>query len=242
MESPASRSSPRQNRRKERTRTRILEAAEELFADGVEAATIERIAERADVGVTTIYQHFGGKDDLHRTVVARAFERHEHDMLAACESDAEPVEKLIDVIGTHVGYYLESPQLFAMIHLRRGNPHPALADDPVATAITARVTRIDTSMVAIIDAGIGNGTLRPVDSADTTRFLWGTTNGVIALAARSDRLRLTTTELRDALVQGFTIFFEGLVADPLRGPDGRLSPALRARLRNVFETARTAPT
>jgi len=52
-------SSPRQDRRKARTRARILDAAEEFFASAdPESATIVRIAEAADVAIATVYQHF----------------------------------------------------------------------------------------------------------------------------------------------------------------------------------------
>ncbi|MGZ5311085.1 MAG: helix-turn-helix domain-containing protein, partial [Solirubrobacterales bacterium] len=53
----------RQQRRRERTRGRLLEAARDLFAEqGVEATTIAAIAERADVGFGSFYNHFESKD------------------------------------------------------------------------------------------------------------------------------------------------------------------------------------
>jgi len=47
------------------TRTRITEAAREIFSEkGFRAATIEEIARRANVGRTTIYTHFKDKTDM----------------------------------------------------------------------------------------------------------------------------------------------------------------------------------
>src|SRR4029450_11529558 len=46
-------------------RERILRAAREVFAKaGFEAASVEEIASAANVGVVTVYRHFGDKDGL----------------------------------------------------------------------------------------------------------------------------------------------------------------------------------
>jgi AcrR family transcriptional regulator len=47
------------------TRTRVLEAAVELLGEvGVEATTMPAVAERADVALRTVYNHFGSKEAL----------------------------------------------------------------------------------------------------------------------------------------------------------------------------------
>ncbi|HEY0261194.1 MAG TPA: helix-turn-helix domain-containing protein, partial [Lacisediminihabitans sp.] len=46
-----------------RTRAQIIAVAIALFADrGYEATTMEEIAERAEVGTTTLYRYFPSKD------------------------------------------------------------------------------------------------------------------------------------------------------------------------------------
>ena len=54
-----------QEERRAETRRRLLDAAAELFAErGVDAASIDAIAERADRTSGAVYDHFGGKDGL----------------------------------------------------------------------------------------------------------------------------------------------------------------------------------
>jgi len=56
---------PRRSRRKRETRQRIVEAAEALFRQvGFNNATMQAIAEAADVHVTTLFTHFKSKRDL----------------------------------------------------------------------------------------------------------------------------------------------------------------------------------
>jgi AcrR family transcriptional regulator len=54
-----------QVQRRAETRTRLLEAAAELFADrGIEASSIDAIAEAADRTSGAVYDHFGGKEGV----------------------------------------------------------------------------------------------------------------------------------------------------------------------------------
>ena len=231
MSAAESKASPRQDRRKARTRARILDAAEEFFAaSDPESATIARIAESADVAVATVYQHFVGKDDLHLAVVERALEHNERHMLAVYDSEQPPVAKLIDATGAYLRFYLESPQLFRVIALRPGRVSEESTDSPIAVMMAERVDRMTHSLARVIQDAVTDGSLRPVAPLDTARFLWGTFNGVIGLALRPDRLKLDEQQMRAALAQGVQILFDGLVSDTLRGEEGRLTHELHMRL------------
>src|SRR5574338_1447340 len=62
--------------KKERTRAQLLEAAVHvLAARGVEATTIQEIAERARVTPATFYNHFPSKDDVLGAIASWVAER-----------------------------------------------------------------------------------------------------------------------------------------------------------------------
>jgi AcrR family transcriptional regulator len=63
-------------RRKERTRTALVDAAAEVFAKrGFNGASLDEIAETAGYTRGAIYKHFEGKDDLFYAVMNRVNER-----------------------------------------------------------------------------------------------------------------------------------------------------------------------
>jgi AcrR family transcriptional regulator len=63
-------------RRRERTRTALLDAAAEVFAKrGFNGASLDEIAETAGYTRGAIYKHFEGKDDLFYAVMNRVNER-----------------------------------------------------------------------------------------------------------------------------------------------------------------------
>jgi len=76
---------PRRRERARATRTRVLDAARELFVErGYVAATIDAIAERADVSSETIYSTFGTKRSLLAQLV---------DVSIAGDVDATPIHE-----------------------------------------------------------------------------------------------------------------------------------------------------
>lgn len=65
-----------QQERSRKTLERIVRAAREIIADeGVEAATVSRVVERADSSVGSFYARFEGKDDLLRYLEERVWTR-----------------------------------------------------------------------------------------------------------------------------------------------------------------------
>ncbi|MEU0426169.1 TetR/AcrR family transcriptional regulator [Streptomyces canus] len=64
----------RADRRRARTRTALVDAAQPLLAEGRTDAAILEITERADVGVGSFCNHFDNKEDLFRVAVEEALE------------------------------------------------------------------------------------------------------------------------------------------------------------------------
>jgi AcrR family transcriptional regulator len=62
----------RQQRRTDRTRARLLDAAQEVFAErGYDAASLAEITHRADLGTGTLYLHFRDKRSIYEAMVRR---------------------------------------------------------------------------------------------------------------------------------------------------------------------------
>ena len=65
---------PARNNEKTDTRSRLLQAAGELFArKGFRGATVRRISERARANIAAVRYHFGGKEELYAAVLQHTF-------------------------------------------------------------------------------------------------------------------------------------------------------------------------
>ena len=66
---------PAPSRRRENTRTRLMDAAAEMFAEvGIDAASVEAICERAGFTRGAVYSNFASKEELFLALCARSAE------------------------------------------------------------------------------------------------------------------------------------------------------------------------
>ena len=80
-----------------RNRERVLEAARAVFADEGLDAQMDAVADRAGVGVGTVYRHFPTKDALLGELVAQRFEQFcAEAAVALADEDGEPFEVFAD--------------------------------------------------------------------------------------------------------------------------------------------------
>ena len=107
---------PKMDRRIQRTRELLQKALIELIDErGYDAVTIQDIVERANIGRTTFYKHYNGKDDLfmscHEAIVSSfQFERlytHPLSREELLEREASPSL----VLAFQQGWYEKGPRV-----------------------------------------------------------------------------------------------------------------------------------
>lgn len=96
-------------------RTQLMRVGRDVFAEtGFENASLEAIAERAGVTKPVIYEHFGGKEGLHASIVER-----EMDALVTRVSEAmsegTPRERFEGAVVEFMMYAAEEPAGFAVL-------------------------------------------------------------------------------------------------------------------------------
>ncbi len=96
--------------RSERSRTAIVDAMLELIGEGSPAPTAQQVAERADVGVRTVFRHFSDMDTLFATMNAQIrAEVHslfvEEVQTGALEARIDGlIERRLEIFGTLAPY------------------------------------------------------------------------------------------------------------------------------------------
>lgn len=122
------------------TRERLVAAAFDLFEErGYEAASVDEIAARAQVGRTTAFRQFGSKEALifpdHEALLRRADER-----LSTVPTDALPAEVIAVATSVFEHYLAEGERARTRYRLTRSVP--ALRD--FETAVVSRYARLFT--------------------------------------------------------------------------------------------------
>jgi AcrR family transcriptional regulator len=110
---------PRERREREREeiRTRILDAARELFAsEGVDSVTMRRIADRIEYSPTAIYFHFRDKEALLAELCDCDFRAFAHGFALIAEI-ADPVERLRAAGRAYVEFGLNNPSHYRLMFM-----------------------------------------------------------------------------------------------------------------------------
>lgn len=119
---------PRERREREREeiRTKILDAARELFVrEGYEAVTMRRIAEKIEYSPTAIYFHFRDKETLLREICDADFLTLAHSIAEAGQI-ADPIARMKATGLAYVRFGLEFPNHYQLMFM---TPHPPLGDE-----------------------------------------------------------------------------------------------------------------
>jgi AcrR family transcriptional regulator len=171
----------RRERERQELRTRILDAARELFADeGYDAVTMRRIAEKIEYSPTAIYFHFRDKEALIRELCDEDFGALAGQFQKIARI-ADPLDRLRQIGRAYVGFAMSHRNHYRLMfmtphpeslrpedsRLRHGNPEEdayAFLKGTVAEAISA-------------------GRLRPElsDPDLVSQMVWAGTHGVVSL-------------------------------------------------------------
>jgi TetR/AcrR family transcriptional regulator len=225
----------RSERRKARTTTAILDAAERHFLErGFQNAKVDEIAEDADVAVGSVYNHFASKEGLYAAALERALGLFETYMAAEPDPDATALEQLLEVAGRVARFGRERPGHLRMLVL----PQPRQAEEAlrqplerVRKALAAR----ERDTAALIEAAVRRGDARPLDSRRAAAFLWSAWLGTLTLGERSDR------ELRAVLEAGLRVVLGGIASEDSRQSSELLRVMLEGATEQETEALKRAP-
>lgn len=103
-------------RRREKTRVDLLEAAERVIArKGYHNTRISDIASEADVGLGTFYLHFKTKNEIFIELVDYGAGKLREDLIEAKQGVGDPAEKLRITINTILDAAAEAPETFRIV-------------------------------------------------------------------------------------------------------------------------------
>lgn len=113
---PEKTSKTRGQKRVAKTRRKLKEAALDIFSEkGFDAATVEDITEKADLGKGTLYRHFSDKDEVVLALIEDAIE-HLVDRLRSYPDNPETLEDVLEhFLNAHYGFFAENSEEFILL-------------------------------------------------------------------------------------------------------------------------------
>jgi AcrR family transcriptional regulator len=159
-------------------RTKILDAARELFVrDGVEAVSMRAIAKKIEYTPTTIYHHFRDKHALLLQLCTIDMQSlaHAFQSIGRIEDPAERVRRLGQA---YVDFGIDHPGIYRFLFM---TPKPdVLAAEEIAASPEQNAYLM---LLSTVREGIEAGRYRPEfdDPHQLAQLLWGGLHGIVSL-------------------------------------------------------------
>ncbi|WP_304111930.1 TetR/AcrR family transcriptional regulator [Mycolicibacterium bacteremicum] len=186
----------RTDRRKQRTRAALVEAAQRFIADGKLNVPILEITQAADVGMGSFYNHFESREQLFEAAVTEVLDTHGA-LLDVCTADLNDPAEIFAASFRLTGRMFrnrpqESQVLLAnglmLLQSDRGLAPRALRD--IRAGVAAKRFRVDDPELALAVAGgalLGLGNLlRAQPDRDDAQAADTVTEDVLRLLGMSD--------------------------------------------------------
>lgn len=183
----------------------FLRAATELInAEGYHGASVERISAKLNVSKGAFYHHNETKDELVIACFQRAFDIMWRAIRAAEAQGGSGLEVLVSISSAMVEY-----QLVGSAPLLRTSALTTVPES-IQPELLAKFDRISHRFASIISAGIGDGTIRPVDVNVAAQMTTAMINACAELEAFAPGL--TPQTATDNYIRPF---FQGLLSPPV---------------------------
>ncbi len=201
---------------KEQRKRLLLDAGKELFfTRGYRDTTIEKITERAGVSTGTFYLYFKSKREIYTTLYADGI-----DLFRGMAEEAiswpgmSALARLSAIAHAYYRFYRNHTEYFeilAFIHMHQAE---LKGRSDMSALLDAKAIELLRIIEGVIQGGIENGELTPMDTWKATNVLWGLMDGLVMLAARENVMVVGVT-LEDLIKQALQMMFYGM--DAVRG-------------------------
>ncbi|KYF92071.1 porin [Sorangium cellulosum] len=168
----------RREQQRENLRGAILAAAGELFLEqGYEAFSMRQVAERIGYSATTIYRYYENKDDLLFAIVHEGFTEFQRELVAAAESTADPIERMVALGAAYVQFGMQNPVHYRLMFMQRFD----FVFDQRKEQQQPMVGSFDVLQKAVASA-MDAGAIERGDVERHSQVVWALVHGITSLA------------------------------------------------------------
>jgi len=183
----------RRARERQERKRQILDAARTLlFSEGLQGTSINKIAEKAELAIGTIYFYFRNKEDIFAALQQEGISILHSRIQEAVKQDENPETKLRATARVYLDFSRENKDYFDIINYFLSSPK-LLFSPSVKEQIDENGNRVIQALVETIEQGISSGIFRKVDAWRFAMLFWAALHGLIQFR----KLRSTMLKTKD---------------------------------------------
>jgi AcrR family transcriptional regulator len=175
----------RKEREKEQRRRTILKAARKIFfKHGLQSASMDDIAEAAELSKGALYLYFKSKEDLYVSLLEEGLEILRR-MFEEVAARPLPADEALRQLGlTYYQFFKEYPDYFKILMFADARELHSKVSEEVLQCSEQRSMECLEVVARIFARGMAEGVFRrDIAPIEVAIMLWGTSNGMIGLIA-----------------------------------------------------------
>lgn len=210
----------RKEREKEHRREEILNAAQRVFFEkGLQAATMDEIAEAAELSKGTLYLYHKSKEDLYLGVMIRGMDILYNMFLEVTSTNEPTVVKIKHVGDAYYRYFKEHRNFFRMFYFFQNPLFHTQVSEEMMTHCESGNQKIWKLVTSLIQQGIDEGSIRSdLSAVECAMILWSNSNGImIRIDTQEEYFRnVMGVNLEEVMQKSTALLFESLLTDSAR--------------------------
>ncbi len=204
----------RKEREKEHRREEIIDAAEKIFMEkGLPAATMDEIAELAELSKGTLYLYYKSKEDLYLAVVMRGSEIMYRMFVEATTPDKPVLERIKGMGDAYLEFFKQHRKYFRMYQfLESSQFHKQVSSEMLGTC-KVKDERVWGLGISLMQQAIDEGLFESkVDPAEAVVMLWAISNAMMRQMDRDDDYwKHMNIDLESTLRRSYEFILEGMM-------------------------------
>ena len=154
-----------------------------LVRNGYENLSMRKIARQVGCSVSSIYEHFAGKDQLVHALIDEGFQRWYDVVVAAAETPGTPLRRLELHCRKYVEFGLENPEYYEIMYLH----HPRFTDR-FPRELFRRATRSMDVLTGLVREAAPGAFASAEEARIHAHVVWAILHGVVStlIARRLD--------------------------------------------------------
>lgn len=180
----------RKEREKKQRVDAILDAAQRVLAEkGMETATVNDVANEAELGKGTLYLYFKSKEEILTALCGEALEDLHASFIKAAKKEKTGLDKIHALGHAYFGFYKKSPLKFQLLNYL--NHNPGENDSPHTQSCLLSAQKTIGFMVECLVQGMQDKSIsKHIDPLQTAMLLWSSSTGVIqTLSVHEENLK-----------------------------------------------------
>ena len=210
----------RKEREKEHRREEIIDAAQRVFFQkGLSAATMDEIAEVAELSKGTLYLYYNSKEDLYLSVMLRGMDILYGMFMNVLSESRTSLEAVANLGEAYYEFFNQHRNYYRMLHFFENPQFHKQVSEEMLQFCASHNQKVWLVVINAIERGIDEGVIRPdIDPKEAAVILWASSNGLMLQMDREDNYwrDVMGVDLEAALRRARAMLLETMMTEDAR--------------------------